>query len=89
MLLAGYACTTNAVDVKGSSVVIGSRAILEVYVYFMGFVDGVTIFTSVFLSAILSCLRLAGVCLPFILGAIIGDNKIDYKDNSKIKIATG
>lgn len=62
----------------------GSRTILEICVHFAGFVDGITIFTFVFLS-VLSCLYLIENCLFFLLGDTIENNKINYKDNSKIK----
>lgn len=61
------------------------RIILKIYIYFIGFVSSIIIFISIFLI-ILSYLHLTKHYLFFVLEAIINDNKINYKDNSKIKI---
>lgn len=77
----------SAVDAKESSNIIDSKTVLEVCVYFAGFVNGVTISTSVFLS-VWSYLCLARGYLPFLQRAIVEDNKINYKnDSGKIKTA--
>lgn len=82
MLLVGCAYTASAVDAEGNSDTTGSGAVFEICVRYAGFIDGVTISTSVFLF-IWSCLIcLAGGYLLFVLGAIVKDNKIDYKDNN-------
>lgn len=64
----------------------GFQIIFEVYVYFTDFINGIIIFISRSLSDV-SYLRLVKNCLFFVLGAIMENNKIDYKNNSKIKIA--
>lgn len=87
MLLAGCVYIASIINAKGSGNIMVSGAILKVCVYFVGFVDSVTISTSVFLS-VWFYLRLAESCLLFVLETIIEDNKIDYKDNSgKIRTA--
>lgn len=86
MLLIGCAYIASAaVNPKRSSNAISFKAVLKVCVYFTDFVDVITIFTFVSLS-ILSCLCLVGDCLFFVLETITKNNKIDYKDSSKIII---
>lgn len=85
MLLTGSIKTASTVDAKENSDTMGFEVVLEVCNCFAGFVDGIIISTSVFLF-VQSYLYWVGGYLPFVLKAIIENNKIDYKNNSKIII---
>lgn len=63
----------------------GFQIIFEVCIYFTDFINGIIIFISRSLSDV-SYLRLVKNYLFFVLGAIMENNKINYKNNSKIKI---
>lgn len=63
---------------------INSKVILEVYVCFASFIDNITFSTSAFLFLSFG-LYLVGDYLLFVLKAIIENNKINKKKNSKIK----
>lgn len=87
ILFIGYTYKTNIVNVKKSSNIIGFKIILKIYIRFTGFINGVIIFISIFLF-ILFYLRLIKNYLLFILKDILKNNKINYNNNTKIKMAT-
>lgn len=85
-MIAGCACTASAaIDTKRIGNITSFGAVLKIYICFSGFVNIVTISMSVFLSVLLY-LYLVGGYLPFVLEAIIKNNKITNKKSSKMII---
>lgn len=87
MLFAHNACIASAFDAEKKNNTTDSKALLKICVYFANFINCVTISTFIS-SSIWSYLHLVEGYLLFVLKAIVGDNKINFKDNSKIIILT-